>query len=77
VSPSATFSATLAAGTISLRRGTTAVTGTSTLSGNKLTFTPGATLARSTTYTVTITGATSTAGASLATTSWSFTTSLL
>ncbi|WP_225285088.1 DUF4082 domain-containing protein [Nocardioides nematodiphilus] len=77
VKPAATLSATLAGGTISLKRGTTTVTGTSVRSGSTLTFTPSSRLSSFTSYTVTITGATSTAGATLPTTSWTFTTGLL
>ena len=77
VKPAATLSATLAGGTISLKRGTTTVSGTSVRSGSTLTFTPSSRLSSFTSYTVTITGATSTAGATLPTTSWTFTTGLL
>lgn len=75
--PSATLSATLTGGTISLTRGSSTVAGSSALSGAKLTFTPNSTLSALTTYTVTITGARSATGATLPTTSWSFTTGLL
>jgi hypothetical protein len=75
--PSATLSATLVSGTISLKRGTTTVPGTSAISANKLTFTPSSSLGALTSYTVTINGAASSTGAVLPTTSWTFTTGLV
>jgi hypothetical protein len=77
VNPSMTFSKPLATGyAISMKAGSTTVPGDSSLSsdGTTLTFDPTSPLAASTTYTVTITGITSTQGATLADQSWSFTT---
>jgi hypothetical protein len=75
--PSLTVSAPLAAGwSMTLARGGTPVAGTAALSGDgrTVTFTPSAPLAADTGYTVSVSGLTSTEGASLATQTWSFTT---
>ena len=74
---SATFSAGLAVGySFSVSAGGNAVTGTTALSpdGTTLTFTPSANLPGSSVVTATISGITSTQGATLGTQQWSFTT---
>lgn len=79
VKPSLTTSAPLAAGwAMSLTRNGTAVAGAAALSsdGRTVTFTPSAALAASTSYAVTVTGLTSTEGATLPTQTWSFTTAV-
>jgi hypothetical protein len=75
--PSLTVSAPLATGwSMSLARSGASVAGTSALSGDgrTVTFTPTAPLAADAAYTVTVSGLTSTDGASLPTQTWSFTT---
>ncbi|SEB56722.1 Ig-like domain-containing protein [Nocardioides exalbidus] len=77
VKPSLTLSAPLATGwTMSLARSGSAVPGAAALStdGKTITFTPSAALAAGSTFTVTVTGLTSTEGATLPTQTWSFTT---
>jgi hypothetical protein len=73
--PSVTFSAPIAAGwTMTLKQGATTLAGSAQLSedGRTLTFSPSASLPASGTITATLTGVTSTEGASLGTQSWSF-----
>ncbi|WP_207208664.1 DUF4082 domain-containing protein [Nocardioides oleivorans] len=73
--PSITVTAPLATGwSMTLATGSTNVPGTAALStdGRTVTFTPTAALATDTPYTVTLSGATSTEGAALATQTWSF-----
>ncbi|MEZ0447889.1 DUF4082 domain-containing protein [Cellulomonas sp. ICMP 17802] len=74
---SATFNvAVKASATLAVKAGTTSVSGTVSRSADalKLTFTPSAALAATTTYTVTASGLVSTDGVSLADVVWSFTT---
>lgn len=69
------FSDTIQAGaTMTVKQGTTTIAGTTTLSTDKtsLTFKPSATLPTDTDITVTLTGVTSTTGATLGTTTWTF-----
>ena len=75
--PSLTVSAPLAPGwSMTVSSGGTTVPGTLALSGDgrTVTFTPASPLAADTAHTVTVSGLTSTDGASLATQTWSFTT---
>ena len=75
--PSATFNQVVTASSITftLQAGTTNVTGTSSYSGNTVTFTPGSALAYNTTYTATVSGATNAAGQAMTGPySWTFTT---
>ncbi|WP_240771405.1 DUF4082 domain-containing protein [Nocardioides sp. GY 10113] len=76
--PSARFSTPIrtTGWAMTLSQGTSAVAGAAALStdGTTLTFTPSAALASGATYTVTLTGVTSTDGATLGTSTWTFTT---
>lgn len=73
--PSLSVSVALASGwSMTLRTGSTTVAGSAALSGDgkKLTFDPAAALEPETDYTVTVSGLTSTEGATLATQTWTF-----
>ncbi|MDQ0925750.1 hypothetical protein QF038_004258 [Pseudarthrobacter sp. W1I19] len=76
-SPSATFNQVVTASSITftLQAGTTRITGSSSYSGNTVTFTPGSALAYNTTYSATVSGATNAAGQAMtAPYTWTFTT---
>lgn len=77
VAPGATFDQPISASSapFTLKAGTAAIAGTSSYSGNTVTFTPGSALAYSTSYTATVSGATNANGQSMASPyTWTFTT---